>query len=155
LTTLYLAGAKNIDIIHSDRSYLNKCKRIIYMSYHHYSPTLSGELRATKEGTCDTSESKATCTRVQRAPPSSSIKSVLRPDLSTSSSASSSGEFDTTASNAERDTQRAPLAAVVSIQPSRSSTTVNKALPIPELVQPKSVEPPALHSPPAAQPAPL
>jgi hypothetical protein len=56
------------------------------MSYHDYSPMPSGGLWETEEGTCNTSESEAARTRVQRASSSSTIKSVLRPDPSTSSS---------------------------------------------------------------------
>jgi hypothetical protein len=56
------------------------------MSYHHYSPTPSGGLQATEEGTCNASESEATDTRIQRASASSSVKSALRLDPSTSSS---------------------------------------------------------------------
>jgi hypothetical protein len=39
-------------------------KRIIYMSYHHYSLMPSGGLWATEEGTCDTSEFEATWTQI-------------------------------------------------------------------------------------------
>jgi hypothetical protein len=76
------------------------------MSYHHYSPTPLGGLRAPKEGTCDASESEAMCTRIQRASDLSSVKSELHPDLSTSSSVFNSGKCDMAATNTERDPNR-------------------------------------------------
>jgi hypothetical protein len=71
------------------------------MSYHHYPPTPLGGLRATEEGACDTSESEAVQTHVQRTPASFSIKSTLRPNPRSSSLASSSKKCDTIATNAE------------------------------------------------------
>jgi hypothetical protein len=72
------------DFFHSDLLYLHESKRINYTRYHHYSPAPSGELRATEEGTYDASKSEAMRTRVYRAPVSSSVRSTLRPDPSTS-----------------------------------------------------------------------
>jgi hypothetical protein len=95
------------------------------MSYHHYYPTLSGRLWATDEGICNTSETEAMRTQVQSAPASSSIKSTLHLDLSTSSSTSTSGKCNTIATSIERDPHRALLAAVLPIQPSSSSTAVD------------------------------
>jgi hypothetical protein len=56
-----------------------------------------------EEGTYDASESKAACTRVQRTSTSSSVKSAMRPDLSTSSSVFNSQKCDTVATNVEHD----------------------------------------------------
>jgi hypothetical protein len=76
-------------------------------------------------GTYDTSELEATCTQVQRAFASTSVRSALRPDLSSSISDLSSGKCDTVATNVEWDPQRTPLAAASSIQPSSNSTAVD------------------------------
>jgi hypothetical protein len=111
---------------HPDGSYLNKNERIIYTSYHQYSPTLSLGLQATEEGTCDASESEATCTQDHRASTSSSIIPALYLDLSTSISACSSRKCDTVATNAVQDPQQTPLADVASIWVLSSSTTVDK-----------------------------
>jgi hypothetical protein len=121
-----LDHTNNLFFIHPDCSYLNKSKRIIYISYHHYYPTPSGGLRATKEGTCDARESEAVRTRVQRASASSSVKSTLHPDPSTSSSVSNSGKCNTTATNVEWDPQWTPSMVAASIQPLKSSATVDK-----------------------------
>jgi hypothetical protein len=55
---------EQLAFIHTNRLHLNKSKRIIYISYHHYSPTPSGGLLSTKEETCDTTKSKATHTQI-------------------------------------------------------------------------------------------
>jgi hypothetical protein len=73
------------------------------MSYHHYSPVPSGGLRASEEGTCDASESEATCTQIHRASASSSVESTLRSDPSTFISVFNSGKCDTVTTNAEWD----------------------------------------------------
>jgi hypothetical protein len=96
-----------------------------YTSYHHYSPTMSGGLHATEEGMCDSSESTVARTQVQTASTSPSVKPALRPDPSTSRSASGSGKCDTTATNAERDPQRTLLAVAASIRPLSHSTTAD------------------------------
>jgi hypothetical protein len=79
------------------------------MSYHYYSPLPSGGLWATKEGTCDTSESEATLTQIQRASASSYVKSALHLDPSTSSSVFNSRKCNMAATNVERDPQRTLL----------------------------------------------
>jgi hypothetical protein len=71
------------------------------MSYHPYSPRPSGQLWATEEGTRDARESEATHTQVPRASASSSVKSALRLDPSTSSLVFTSRKGDTVATNAE------------------------------------------------------
>jgi hypothetical protein len=73
------------------------------MSYHHYSPVLSGGLPASEEGTCNASESEAARTRIHRASASSSIESTLCSDPSTFSSVFNSGKCDTMTTNAEWD----------------------------------------------------
>jgi hypothetical protein len=132
------------------------------MSYHHYYAAPSGGLQATEGGTCDASESEGTHTWIQWASASSSIKSVLHPDPSTSSSVFNYGKCDTGATNVERHPQWTLLAAAASIRPSSSSaaadidaTTEDCPAPSLKLAQPKSVEPPALHLLPAVQSAPL
>jgi hypothetical protein len=95
------------------------------MSYHHYSPTPSGGLWATKEGTCDANESEAACTQIQRASSSSSVKSVLCPDQSTSSLVFNSRKCDTAATNVELEPQWTPLAAAASIRPLSSSAATD------------------------------
>jgi hypothetical protein len=59
-----------------------------------------------KKDTYNAIKSKATRTQVQRASASSSVRSMLRPDLRTSRSVFSSGKCDTVATNAEWDPSR-------------------------------------------------
>jgi hypothetical protein len=80
---LCLDHTNNLFLFQLDHSDLNKSKMITYMSYRHYSPAPSGRLRETEEGTCNTSESEATRTRVQRASTSSFVKLMLHLDMST------------------------------------------------------------------------
>jgi hypothetical protein len=55
-----------------------------------------------------------------------SVRSVLRPDSSSSSSVSSFEKCDKAATNADRVPQRTPLAAMKSTQPSSSSTAMDR-----------------------------
>jgi hypothetical protein len=82
---------------------LTQKQKINYTSYHHYSPKPSGGLRATEEGTYDASKSEAVRTRVQRASTSSSVRSALCLDCSTSSSVFNYEKYDSAATNAEHD----------------------------------------------------
>jgi hypothetical protein len=100
---------------------LKQSKKIMYMSNHHYSSTPLGGLWATEEGTCDVSESVAARTQIQRASASSSVKSTLFPNPSTSSSVFNSSKCDTGATNAEWDPQWTSLVVAALIRPLSSS----------------------------------
>jgi hypothetical protein len=102
-----------ITYFHSSGSFiLTQKQKVNYTSYHHYYfPVPLEGPRATEKGTYDASELEVACTRVHRASASSSVRSVLCPDLSNSSSDFSSGKCNTVATNVERDPQRTPLAA--------------------------------------------
>jgi hypothetical protein len=112
---------------------------IIYMSYHHYSPALSGGLRAAEEGTCDASESEVVRTQVQRAPTSFSVKSALRPDPSTSSSTSNFGKCDTTATRVEQDPQQASLVSYPVFMPKPSTHHMHDPGSIVPYIRPKVI----------------
>jgi hypothetical protein len=114
---LCLDHMNNLFFIHPDFFVLTQKQKLNYTSYHRcYSPAPSGGLQAIEEGTYDTSESKSSRTRVQRASASWSVRSTLPSDPSSSSSDFSSGKCNMAATNAEWDPQRTSLAASVSIR---------------------------------------
>jgi hypothetical protein len=82
---------------------LTQEQKINDVSYHrYYYPVPSGGMWATEGRTCDASEFEVARTRVHKASTSSSIRSTLHPDPSSSNLASSSEMCDKAVTNIDR-----------------------------------------------------